>query len=84
MKNAVFALTMILALSSGNFSARSLDASLVSAQSDTAMTADASAQQQPLHGDVASSAPCRKIDVATDEGYGVSSHETRWECQPAP
>jgi hypothetical protein len=84
MKNAFFALTTTLALCSGNFSACALDASLVSAQADTAMTADASAQQQASNGDAASRSSCRRIDVATDEGYGVSSHVTRWECAPAP
>ena len=84
MKNAFFALTTILMLSSGDFIARALDAPLVSAQSDTTMTAGASAQPQASHGDVASSASCRQVDVAIDEGYGVSSHETRWECGPPP
>jgi hypothetical protein len=26
------------------------------------------------------SGPCKKIIVETDEGYGVSDHETRYDC----
>lgn len=27
---------------------------------------------------------CRQIDVELDQGYGVSSHETRYICEPIP
>jgi len=82
MKNVFFALTMIFVLSIGDFSVRALDSSLASTQADATRTIDASSQQQS-HGDVASRASCREVEVATDEGYGVSSHVTRWECAPA-
>jgi hypothetical protein len=82
MKKAFFATTTILALSFASFSARALEASWTSTQSDATRTADASSRQ-PSHDDVASSASCREVEVATDEGYGVSSHVTRWECAPA-
>ncbi len=80
MKNSFFVLTSILVLTFGNFSARANNLVLASAWSDTTMTADALEQAQSPRDEVASSGPCRRIDVATDEGYGVSSHETRWEC----
>ncbi|MGA9824946.1 MAG: hypothetical protein WBQ53_08970 [Methylocystis sp.] len=80
MKNVFFALTTILVLSIGDFSARALDSSLASTQADATRTFDASSQQSTSHGDVASGASCREVEVATDEGYGVSSHVTRWEC----
>lgn len=37
----------------------------------------AAAQSQ---SDVTASLPCKKVVVEVDEGYGVSSHETRYEC----
>jgi len=82
MKNVFFALTAIFVLSIGDFSVRALDSSLASTQSDAKRAIDASSQQQTSHGDVASRASCREVEVATDEGYGVSSHVTRWECAP--
>lgn len=33
-------------------------------------------------GDVTASLPCKKVVVEIDEGYGVSSRETRYECAP--
>ncbi len=83
MKNVFFALTAIHVVSIGDFSMRALDASLASTQSDATKAIDASSRQQTSHGDVASRASCREVEVATDEGYGVSSHVTRWECAPA-
>ena len=82
MKNVFFALAAIFVLSIGDFSVRALDLSLASTQADTTRTIDSSSQQQTSHGDVASRASCREVEVATDEGYGVSSHVTRWECAP--
>ena len=82
MKNVFFALTTILVLSIGDFSVRALD-SLASTQSEATKTVDASSQQQTSHADIASRASCREVEVATDEGYGVSSHVMRWECPPA-
>ena len=82
MKNVFFALTTILVLSLGDFSVRALNSSLASTQADATRPFDASSQQQTSHGDVASRASCREVEVATDEGYGVSSHVTRWECAP--
>jgi len=32
--------------------------------------------------DQTASLPCKEVVVETDEGYGVSSHETRYECAP--
>ncbi|HYA79497.1 MAG TPA: hypothetical protein VED87_01035 [Methylocystis sp.] len=43
-------------------------------------TGPAAAAQSP--GDVTASLPCRKVVVEVDEGYGVSSRETRYECAP--
>ena len=83
MKNVFFALTAIFVPSISDFSVRALDSSLASTQSDATRAVDASSQQQTSHGDVASRASCREVEVATDEGYGVSSHVTRWECAPA-
>ena len=82
MKSVFFALAAILVLSIGDFSVRALDSSLASTQADTTRSIDASSQQQTSRGDVASRASCREVEVATDEGYGVSSHVTRWECAP--
>ena len=81
MKNSFFALTSIFALIFGNCSAARADnLGFASAWSDLAMTADVSEQAQSPRDEVASNGSCRRIEVATDEGYGVSSHETRWEC----
>jgi hypothetical protein len=82
MKNVFFLFATILVAFLGSFSVRALDSSLASTQSEATRTIDASSQQQTSHGDIASRAPCRAVDVATDEGYGVSSHVTRWECPP--
>ena len=38
------------------------------------------AAQNP--GDVTASLPCKKVVVEIDEGYGVSSRETRYQCAP--
>ncbi|HXY59673.1 MAG TPA: hypothetical protein VEH76_13965 [Methylocystis sp.] len=43
-------------------------------------TGPSAAAQNP--NDVTASLPCRKVVVEIDEGYGVSSHETRYECAP--
>jgi hypothetical protein len=83
MKHVFFGLTTILVLAIGNFSVRALDSSMASTQLDAPRTVDASSRQQTPHGDVASRASCREVEVAIDEGYGVSSHVTRRECAPA-
>ncbi|MGA8170223.1 MAG: hypothetical protein WB816_05240 [Methylocystis sp.] len=84
MKNLVCAVATIVALSGGHFTASALQASRVSAQSDTTLTADAFTRPSASRADVTSNTSCRMVEVAIDEGYGVSNHETRWECTPAP
>ncbi len=46
-------------------------------------------QQAPVkraktHDTASLRAVCKEVDVAVDEGYGVSSHETRTVCAPDP
>lgn len=79
MRTALFILTTSLALASGVLSAVAFEALLVSAQSEPA---GAAAPQQGSQGEVAANAQCRQVEVALDEGYGVSSHEIRYECGP--
>ena len=83
MKNVFFVLMTIFVLFVGDFSVRALELVIGVNAGDATRMFDASPQQQTSHGDVASSASCREVEVATDEGYGVSSHVTRWECAPA-
>jgi hypothetical protein len=39
-------------------------------------------RESPRAADSTLQALCREVDVALDEGYGVSRHETRVVCQP--
>ncbi len=80
MKDGFFVLTMIVALTgSGNF-AIALDASLASTQSGQTLASASNPQTSETPRNVAATDFCRQVDVAVDEGYGVSSHETRYEC----
>lgn len=71
MKTSIFA----FALCSFVFFAWALEA--LPATSDPRPVA--AAAQAPAN-DVTGSLPCKKIIVEVDEGYGVSNHETRYEC----
>jgi len=84
MKNVFFFLTIALALASGHNHAAALDAELVSARSEQTTKISSASQTPAAQQNVASNAACREIDVAVDEGYGVSGYETRSECaEPA-
>ena len=37
----------------------------------------------PRRHETRAQAPCRDVEVDVDEGYGVSSRETRYVCDPA-
>ena len=43
---------------------------------------EAAAAAAEAQTEITTSFICRDVDVAVDEGYGVSSHETRRECAP--
>lgn len=71
MKTLVFALALYASVSF----AWALGA--LSARSDSGSVAAAA---QAAANDMTGSLPCKKIIVEVDEGYGVSNHETRYDC----
>ncbi|QGM44253.1 hypothetical protein [Methylocystis heyeri] len=79
MKFGFPALVFVVAIVACTDLASALDASLVSAESPTTSRQDAS-QISNAPRNVAASASCREVDVALDEGYEISSHETRYQC----
>jgi len=46
--------------------------------------ATGSTPRESRRGDASVQANCREVEVELDEGYGVSSHEKRYVCDPAP
>lgn len=60
--------------------AAALDASLASAEASQAVQGEANQNSESARN-VTANASCREVDVALDEGYGVSRHETRYECE---
>ncbi len=80
MKDGFFVLTMMIALAGSGSFAIALDASLASAQSGHTLASASNPQTSETPRNVAATDFCRQVDVAVDEGYGVSSHETRYEC----
>jgi len=79
MKYGFPALMLVFAFVARIDGAGALDASLISAESAPTIQRDAG-QNQGSTRSVSASASCRRVDVELDEGYGVSSHETRYEC----
>ncbi len=79
MRTALFILTTVFVLGFGDLSAQAFQAFRISAQSEPAGPA---APQPGTQGEVAANLQCRQVEVAVDEGYGVTSHETRYECPP--
>ncbi len=71
---------MIFAFVSCADCAAALDASLASAEARQTVRGDANQNSESTRN-VAASVSCREVDVALDEGYGVSRHETRYECE---
>jgi hypothetical protein len=71
MKTLVFALAFCTSVSL----ACALEA--LPSRSDSGPVAAAA---QAAANDVTGSLPCKKITVEVDEGYGVSEHETRYDC----
>lgn len=81
MKFGFPAVILVVASVSCAGMASSLEApSLVSAESTEAPRQQNAAQDSKAPRNVAANAPCREVDVALDEGYGVSSYETRYQC----
>jgi hypothetical protein len=83
MNNACFSLATIFALSFYAASATALEITLVSAQPDASAATDTATAQQGSQSEIAANSPCHKVEVAVDEGYGVSGHAVREECAPA-
>jgi len=75
MKSLSFAFVLALGSLVSPASAASVRESLVGAETGPAAAAQSS-------NDVTASLPCRQVVVEIDEGYGVSSRETRYECAP--
>jgi hypothetical protein len=76
MKFGFPALVFVVAVVACTDLASALDASLVSAEASSRQEASQLSQSR----NVAASAACREVDVALDEGYEISSHETRYQC----
>jgi len=73
MKTVIFALAFCLA------AAAALARDAVSPAPAPAPPVEAAAQAMQ---DVTGSIRCKQVVVAVDEGYGVTSHETRTICAP--
>jgi len=78
MKTAVFLLT-IGAYACGGSAVLAREISELPAPSDPASIAP---PQQLPQNEVAARVLCRPVVVELDEGYGVSSRETRYVCPP--
>jgi len=81
MQKACFALRAALTLGFFGFSATALEATAISAEPGALAPDEMGAQRDAPQGDLAAVAPCQKVVVAIDEGYGVSGHETRDDCR---
>jgi hypothetical protein len=79
MKYGFPALIFVFAFAARIDGAGALDAALVSAESPQTIQRQAG-QTQGSTRNLSARASCREVDVALDEGYGVSRHETRYEC----
>jgi hypothetical protein len=84
MKKAfVFAVAVMMV--SGPMLARAsiFEILLVGARDEDRTDSLVAAQKQNKHVDsTAFEANCREVEVEMDEGYGVSSHESRHVCNP--
>jgi len=86
MTKAFFVLTATLALClASNARASGLEwlFSVTARQGATEQTDARRIRENPREG-ASVRVNCREIDVEIDEGYGVSSHETRYVCEPNP
>jgi hypothetical protein len=80
MKFGFPAVVLVVASVSCANLARGLETSLVSAESTLAPRQQNATQGSNAPRNVAANDSCREVDVALDEGYGVSGYETRYQC----